>query len=82
MPTQEKIDLARELKVDTLGPRYTDVTQELVDAAHAADLLVRAWGLGRDQGEEMTRLIELGVDGMTTDCPDILQRILVSRGLA
>ena len=53
-----------------------------MDAAHAADLLVRAWGLGRDQGEEMTRLIELGVDGMTTDCPDILQRILVSRGLA
>ncbi len=80
--TQEKIDLARELKVDTLGPRCTDVTKELVDAVHAADLLVRAWGLGRDQGEEMTRLIELGVDGMTTDCPDILQRILVSRGLA
>lgn len=79
---QEKIDLARELGVDTLGPRCMDITRELVEAAHEAGLLVRAWGLGRDQGEEMRRLIDLGIDGMTTDCPDILQRILVSRRLA
>ena len=79
---QQKIDLAGQLGIDTLGPKCTDVTGELVEAAHDAGLLVRAWGLGRDQGEEMTRLIDLGVDGMTTDCPDILQRILVSRGLA
>jgi len=79
---QEKVDLARELGVDTLGPRCTDITRELVEVAHEAGLLVRAWGLGRDQGEEMRRLIDLGIDGMTTDCPDILQRILVSRRLA
>jgi glycerophosphoryl diester phosphodiesterase len=58
-----------------------EITQDYVNTVHDAGLLVRAWGLGRDQGEEMTRLIELGVDGMTTDCPDILQKILVSRGM-
>ena len=79
---QEKIDLAGKLGIDTLGPRCTEVTRELIEAAHAAGLLVRAWGLARDQGEEMTRLIDLGIDGMTTDCPDILQQILVLRGLA
>jgi len=80
--TREWVEQARELRIDTLGPKCVDITEEYVETAHNAGLLVRAWGLGRDQGEEMTRLIELGVDGMTTDCPDILQKILVSRGLA
>jgi glycerophosphoryl diester phosphodiesterase len=72
----ERVDQVMGLGADTIGPRCTDTTQELVDAAHKAGLLVRAWGLGRDQGDEMRRLIKLGVDGMTTDCPDILQKIL------
>ena len=72
----ERIELVRSLGCDTIGPRCSDTTRELVDAAHEAGLLVRAWGLGRDQGDEMRRMIQLGVDGMTTDCPDILQRIL------
>ena len=72
----ERVDQVMGLGADTIGPRCTDTTQELADAAHKAGLLVRAWGLGRDQGDEMRRLIKLGVDGMTTDCPDILQKIL------
>ena len=76
---QEKVRTVLDLGVDTIGPRCSDTTRELVEVAHEAGLQVRAWGLGRDQGEEMTRLIELGVDGMTTDCPDILQKILIDQ---
>ena len=76
---RERVDRVLALGADTIGPRCSDTTQELVDVAHEAGLRVRAWGLGRDQGEEMTRLLDLGVDGMTTDCPDILQTILEAR---
>ncbi len=78
---QQRIDQTRALGAETIGPRCSDTTQELVDAAHDAGLLLRAWGLGKDQGEEMTRLIDLGIDGMTTDCPDILQQILSDRAM-
>lgn len=73
---QHCIDLAREFRIDTFGPRASDVTPELVEGLHDAGLRVRAWGLGQDQGEELRRMVACGVDGMTTDCPDILQRIL------
>ncbi len=79
---EEWIALAKELGIDTLGPRCGAIDEVYVRAAHDAGYLVRAWGLGRDQGEEMTRLIDLGVDGMTTDCPDILQDILNMRSLS
>lgn len=77
--SRDWVEWALGQKIDTLGPRCVEITQDYVNTVHDAGLLVRAWGLGRDQGEEMRRLIELGVDGMTTDCPDILQKILVSR---
>jgi glycerophosphoryl diester phosphodiesterase len=79
--SREWVEWALSQEIDTLGPRCVEITQDYVNTVHDAGLLVRAWGLGRDQGEEMTRLIELGVDGMTTDCPDILQKIVVSRGM-
>lgn len=72
---------ALSLGVDTFGPRCSETTREWVDGAHAAGLAVRCWGLGRDRSSEMERLIELGVDGMTTDCPDILQDILRLRNM-
>jgi glycerophosphoryl diester phosphodiesterase len=78
---EELIETTLGLGADTIAPRCNEIDVTLVDHAHQAGLLVRAWGLGRDQGQEMTRLIDLGVDGMTTDCPDILQRILLDRNL-
>ena len=72
----------RSAGADTLGIRCADATEELVGQAHAAGLCVRAWGLGGDQGPEMERLIDLGVEGMTTNHPDVLQDILKRRKMA
>ena len=66
---------------DTLGILCTDTTAELVTHARAAGLAVRAWGLKQDRGPEMERLIDLGIDGMTTDHPDVLQAVLKRRGM-
>jgi len=78
---QEKIDQVKQLGAGTIGPRCSDTTNGLVKMSHDQGLQVRCWGLGRDQGPELTRILDLGVDGMTTDCPDILQRILIDRGM-
>jgi len=68
--------------VDIFGPHHAQTTPEMVAQAHAQDLLVRCWGLGRPDQVAMNRLIDLGADGTTTDYPDVLLDILRSRNLA
>jgi glycerophosphoryl diester phosphodiesterase len=49
-----------------------------VIAAHAIGVPVHAWTV--NDGAEMTRLLDLGVDGIMTDRADVLRELLVSRG--
>ncbi len=57
-----------------LGPHYSDVNQALLDDAHQRGLVVHPYTV--DEPEEMRRLIELGVDGMFTNVPDVLGAML------
>ena len=50
------------------------VTRGLVRAAHRSGLRVDVWTI--DDAADMKRLLELGVDGIMTDRPDILARVL------
>lgn len=50
------------------------LTRDFVEAAHGRNLRVHAWTIN-DEGE-MRRLIEMGVDGIMTDYPDRLSRVL------
>jgi glycerophosphoryl diester phosphodiesterase len=54
------------------------VSEKLVDAAHGAGLQVHVWTV--NDPSEMTRLLEMGVDGLVTDRPDLLKDVLVERG--
>ena len=61
-----------------LGPkRVTD--RRLVRAAHRRNLAVHVWTL--DDPEDMVKAIELGADGIMTDCPSVLARVLGERGV-
>ena len=73
---------AQHYGVDVFGPQHTDTTAEMVQKAHGEGLIVRCWGLGRDKGPALERTIDLGVDGATTDCPDVLQSILRRRQMS
>lgn len=51
------------------------VTPELVRAAHHRNLPVQVWTV--DDPADMRRLLSWGVDGIQTDRPDLLARVLV-----
>jgi glycerophosphoryl diester phosphodiesterase len=71
---QQVAIVAKALQVpEAIGGRPV-VTRELIEAAHARKLEVHAWTINDE--ESMKRLIELGVDGIMTDYPDRLIRLL------
>jgi glycerophosphoryl diester phosphodiesterase len=54
------------------------VTERFLEAAHGRGLPVHVWTIN-DAGE-MRRLLDLGVDGIMTDRPDVLKDVLCERG--
>lgn len=55
------------------------VDRAFVDRAHEVDVQVHVWTI--DDPTEMGRLIDLGVDGLMTDQPEILKSVLEERGI-
>jgi glycerophosphoryl diester phosphodiesterase len=55
------------------APYYKHITYDLLNEAHELGLQVFAWT--PDERGAMVRLIEIGVDGIITNRPDILQSI-------
>ena len=53
------------------------MNQRLVDVAHSQDKQVHVWTI--DDPDEMARLLDLGVDGIVTDRPDLLKDVMVDR---
>lgn len=54
------------------------VTPRFVDAAHARGIAVQVWTV--DDPQDMTKLLDMGVDGLMTDHPTRLQDVLRARG--
>ena len=52
------------------SPRARDLTPDLLDRAHTAGLRVLPWTV--NDPDDMRRFIDLGVDGIITDRPDLL----------
>ncbi len=66
---------ALQLPTHLRGVRVVD--EKLVKAVHAAGLQIHVWTVNRE--EEMARLLDLGVDGLVTDRPDLLKKLLLER---
>lgn len=58
--------------------RLRVVDRRFVQAAHRRDLEVHVWTI--DDETDMRALLDLGVDGLVTDRPDLLREVLRSRG--
>ena len=61
-------------------PSYDFLDEELVRQAHAAEVRVLPWTV--NEPEQWKRLIDWGVDGITTDYPDRLAERLTAWGVA
>lgn len=59
--------------------RLEIVSPRFVRAAHEQGLHVHVWTI--NSPDEMTRLLDLGVDGIMTDRPEVLRDVFQARGL-
>ena len=65
-------------QVPTAAGRVTIVDERFVRAAHHRGVQVHVWTI--DDPDEMDRLLDLGVDGIMTDRPEVLRSVLERRG--
>jgi len=65
---------AHALQVPEYSGGRLVVSRQFVDAAHRCNMQVHVWTV--NETENMKRLIDLGVDGVVTDYPDRLLKIL------
>ncbi len=65
----------RRLRAERVAPPAEQVTGKMVRYFHSRGIEVRAWGVGRDESLA-SRLISMGVDGMTFDDPRRLAELL------
>lgn len=61
-------------QVPERGAGLRVVTRRFVDRAHAADKQVHVWTV--NDPADMQRLLDLGVDGIVTDRPDLLNEVV------
>lgn len=69
-PTDLELARAAEMKAVGVDVRYTNVCFHVVEAAHALGMDVLAWN--PDSWREQQAMIALGVDGVSSNRPDIL----------
>lgn len=62
------------------SPYYREVTRENLAEAHALGLKVVVWTVNREA--DIRRMIELGVDGIISDYPDLLRKMADATGPA
>jgi glycerophosphoryl diester phosphodiesterase len=62
------------------SPYFADVTPTLVADAHDHSLRVVVWTVNKT--EDMARMIDMGVDGIISDRPDLLRQVATDKGIA
>jgi glycerophosphoryl diester phosphodiesterase len=61
------------------SPYFGDVTPALVTEAHSLGLAVVVWTVNKP--DDMARLIDMGVDGIISDRPDLLREAAAAKGI-
>jgi glycerophosphoryl diester phosphodiesterase len=62
------------------SPYYGDVDAEIIADAHRLGLSVVVWTVNKP--DDIARMIDIGVDGIISDRPDLLRKIAGDKGIA
>jgi glycerophosphoryl diester phosphodiesterase len=73
-PSSDLVERTVRAGARQLVARGDLITPDVVEKAHHAGLQVAAWTI--NEAEQMRRLIATGVDGIITDFPDCLLKVL------
>ncbi len=76
--TKALIRAAERVKASIISPYHEVVTESLIQEAHAEDLKVIPWTV--NEPARMQALINMGVDGLISDYPNRLQRVITQMG--
>lgn len=77
---RELLQRTRGLGARILAPSYRGITPELVAAAAAAEIDLICWTV--NDGDDMKRMLDLGLKAITTNYPEVLQDLLGRPGAA
>ena len=58
------------------GAKHSEIWQSHVDKAHEADLRVYVWTV--DSESDMRRFVDIGIDGIITNRPDLLKEVVAN----
>ncbi len=70
----KEVDFAKCIGADALHPYLWLVDKILVDNAHKNGMTVNPWTVNKER--DIKRLVELGVDGVITDVPNVAKKII------
>ncbi|MGQ9514190.1 MAG: glycerophosphodiester phosphodiesterase [Thermoproteota archaeon] len=68
--SREGVDIAKRMGAEMYNCNYRSISKEVVEEAHRAGLDVIVWVV--NEVDSMRRMIEMGVDGITTNYPEVL----------
>lgn len=66
-------DLSQLGRLDWIGPYLGLVDRQMVEQAHALGMKVNVWTVNEEQ--DMRRMLEIGVDAVTSDSPDVCLKV-------
>lgn len=72
--TARPVSFAQEIGADALHPFFMCVTKNYVEKAHNAGIQVNPWTVNKESTAK--KLIKLGVDGLITDNPGMMNMLL------
>jgi glycerophosphoryl diester phosphodiesterase len=73
-PLEDPVQAAVDLGANALHPEYTFVSRALVQECHKEHLLINPWTV--DEETDMQRMFDLRVDGIITNRPSRLRKLL------
>ena len=70
----DMVKIGKEMDVSIISPEFTLLNKNLVDKLHKNGFKVIPWVINTD--DELKSMIDMGVDGVITDYPDIILKYL------